>query len=143
MELKAKYFPELSLHELYEILKTRSEIFVVEQECPYLDPDGRDYDSLHVFLEEDGAVLAYLRAFAGEQGTAHMGRVLTRHHGMGLGGRILKEGIARTIEAFRPDRICIEAQCRARGFYAREGFRPCSEEFIVDGIPHINMVLEL
>lgn len=143
MELRAKFFDELTAAELYELLKARAEIFVVEQNCAYLDPDGRDYESLHVFFAEDGAVAAYLRAYREDAETVRMGRVLTRTHGTGLGGRLLAEGIARIRAALDPKRICIEAQCYAVGFYEREGFRVCSEPFLEDGIPHVRMVLEL
>lgn len=96
VSLKSKYFGELTTKELYEILKARAEIFVVEQNCVYQDLDGIDYECLHVFYEEeDGKVTAYLRAFFKDDDTVQMGRVLTLRHGTGLGGRLLKEGIAR------------------------------------------------
>lgn len=141
MEMKSKFFPELTTRELYEILKTRAEIFVVEQNCVYQDLDNRDYQSFHVFFEEDSVVTAYLRAYAKDDNTVQMGRVLTLKHGTGLGGKLLRAGIARVRERFAPDRIYIEAQCYAVGFYEREGFRVCSEEFLEDGIPHVGMEL--
>lgn len=144
MKVTAKYFQELTVFELYEILRVRAEIFVVEQNCVYQDLDGLDYKSLHIFCEEDGKVVAYLRAFVKEEetNTVQMGRVLTVRHGEGLGGRILKEGIRLIRENMKPERIFIEAQCYAIGFYEREGFRVCSEEFLEDGIPHVEMLLE-
>lgn len=143
MELSARTFEELTNRELYEILRARAEIFVVEQACVYQDLDGRDYESLHVFFEEEGKVTACLRAFFLSPDTVRMGRVLTREHGKGLGGRLLKEGIALVRERMKPARIRIEAQTYAAPFYAREGFRICSEEFEEDGIPHVGMVLDL
>ncbi len=143
MNLVAKFFDELSTAELYEILRTRSEIFVVEQRCAYLDPDGRDYESLHVFFEEDGRVQACLRSFMKDGETAQMGRVATLVHGKGLGGQLLRAGIAQISAKQRPKRIYIEAQSYAAGFYGKEGFRVCSEEFLEDGIPHVGMTLEL
>ena len=74
----SKYFDELTTKELYEILKARAEIFVVEQNCVYQDLDDLDYRSLHIFCEEDGEVTAYLRAFFKAPDTVQMGRVLTR-----------------------------------------------------------------
>ncbi len=142
MVMKSKYFNELSTKELYEILRARAEIFVVEQNCVYQDLDGIDYESLHVFFEEDGAVTAYLRAFHKDADTVQMGRVLTLHHGSGLGGRLLKEGIAQIKAKMHPAKIYIEAQCYAIGFYERECFRICSGEFLEDGIPHVQMVLQ-
>ncbi len=141
MELKAKLFCDLTTRELYEILKARSEIFVVEQNCVYQDVDGRDYQSLHVFFAENGKVLAYLRAFQTDENTVQMGRVLTLEHGRGLGGRLLKEGLREISERFRFGRIYIEAQSYATGYYAKEGFRICSDEFMEDGIPHVGMEL--
>ena len=98
MAVYSKVFSELTTKELYEILKARAAIFVVEQNCVYQDLDDRDYDSLHVFFEEDGKVTAYLRAFSKGNGVVQMGRVLTRQHGTGLGKKILKEGIKKIRE---------------------------------------------
>jgi len=139
--MRSKYFEELSTNELYEILRARAEIFVVEQNCVYQDLDGIDYESLHVFAEEGGKVTAYLRAFYKDEDTVQMGRVLTLRHGEGLGGKLLREGIAQIRARMHPAKICIDAQCYATGFYEREGFRICSEEFLEDGIPHVRMVL--
>lgn len=139
----SKNFDELTTNELYEILKARAEIFVVEQNCVYQDLDDLDYRSLHIFCEEDGRVTAYLRAFFKDADTIQVGRVLTRHHGTGLGGYLLKEGISQICAKMNPAKIYIEAQCYAVGFYEREGFRICSEEFLEDGIPHVQMVLQL
>lgn len=144
MNLNVKYFEELTTKELYEILKSRAEIFVVEQDCIYQDLDGIDYRSLHVFYEEDGSVIAYLRAYEKEDEpeVVQVGRVLTLEHGKGLGAKILKEGIEIIQEKMRTQSIYIEAQCYAIGFYEREGFQVCSESFLEDGIPHVQMRLE-
>ena len=144
MKLAAKYFEELTTTELYEILRVRSEIFVVEQNCIYQDMDGIDYRSLHIFLEE-GKILAYLRAFEkdSETGIVQMGRVLTLAHGTGLGGKLLKEGLSQIKEKMAPSSIYIEAQCYATGFYERESFVISSGEFLEDGIPHVKMILNL
>ena len=143
MKAAAKYFNELTTTELYEILKARAEIFVVEQNCVYQDLDDKDYESLHVFYEEDGKTVAYLRAFYRNGSVVQIGRVLTLHHGTGLGGKLLKEGIAQIKEKMNPSQLYIEAQCYAVGYYEREGFRVCSDEFLEDGIPHVQMTLDL
>ena len=143
MKAIIKYFNELTTKELYEILKARSEIFVVEQNCVYQDIDDKDYESLHFFYEEDGKVAAYLRAFYRDDSVVQIGRVLTLQHGTGLGGKLLKEGIAQIKEKMKPSRLYIEAQCYAIGYYEKEGFRVCSEEFLEDGIPHVQMTLDL
>ena len=143
MEMKTKFFSELSTAELYELLKARAQIFVVEQNCIYQDLDDKDYESLHIFFEENGKVTAYLRAFPKDEETVQIGRVLTIEHGTGLGGKLLKEGIGQIRSIMKPRRIYIEAQCYAAGYYEREGFGICSEEFLEDGIPHVQMMLEL
>ena len=143
MKFVTKFFDELTTAELYELLKARAEIFVVEQNCIYQDLDDRDYDSLHVFYEESGTVLAYLRAFQKEAGVVQMGRVLTIEHGTGLGGRLLRAGMDSIKEKFQPQKIYIEAQSYATGYYEREGFTICSEEFLEDGIPHAQMEVTL
>lgn len=143
MEFVSKFFDELNTTELYEILRARVEIFVVEQECVYQDLDGRDYNSLHIFSINGGRVAAYLRAFEKEKGVVQMGRVLTIEHGKGLGGKLLREGIAEIKKKLSPVKIYIEAQCYATGYYAREGFEICTKEFLEDGIPHVGMELKI
>lgn len=138
--MTAKLFSELTTKELYEILKARAEIFVVEQNCVYQDLDGRDYESLHIFQEENGNVTAYLRAFFKDDSTVQVGRVLTLRHGTGLGGKLLEEGIRIIRERMKPERLYVEAQCYAIGYYEKAGFRVCSDEFLEDGIPHVRMI---
>lgn len=145
MKLIIKSFSELTTTELYEILKARAEIFVVEQNCIYQDLDDIDYRSLHIFYESNGKIIAYLRAFEkdSDAGIVQIGRVLTLTHGTGLGGKLLKEGISLIKEKMNPSSIYIEAQCYATGFYEREGFIISSDEFLEDGIPHVEMVLKI
>ena len=144
MQLEAKYFHQLTTTELYEILKSRAEIFVVEQNCIYQDLDDKDYDSLHIFYESEGRIVSYLRAFFKDNSkqTVQVGRVLTLHHGIGLGGMLLREGLEQIKEKMNPTSIFIEAQCYAIGFYEREGFVVSSDEFLEDGIPHVEMILD-
>ncbi|WP_199729696.1 GNAT family N-acetyltransferase [Aerococcus agrisoli] len=113
----------------------------MEQNCVYQDIDGKDQESIHIFIEEKGQILAYLRAFKKTDGMVQMGRVLTRQHGQGLGGRLLQDGIHIIKEQMHPSKIYIEAQTSAIGFYEREGFLVSSEEFMEDGIPHVEMML--
>ena len=141
MKLISKFFDELNTKELYELLKARAEIFVVEQNCVYQDLDDKDYQSLHIFFEGSGRVEAYLRAFVKDEGVVQVGRVLTLEHGKGLGAKLLKAGLKEVKEKFNPEKIFIEAQCYATGYYEREGFRICSKEFLEDGIPHVEMEL--
>lgn len=147
MKLTVKSFDELSTVELYEILKVRAAVFVVEQNCVYQDADDTDYRSLHLFYMDGEAreIAAYLRLFRKEDepGTVQMGRVLTVRRGTGLGGILLKDGIRAARERMNARKIVLEAQCYAAGFYEREGFRKCSGEFLEDGIPHVRMELFL
>lgn len=145
MTLVSKRFDELSGAEVYEILKARMAVFYMEQHIFYLDMDDVDYDSLHVYLEEDGKVLAYLRAYedAGEPGIVHIGRVLTVERGKGFGRRIMEEGIEAVRTAYHPERIRLDAQLPVVEFYEKLGFVPIGEEFLEAGIPHRAMELAL
>lgn len=146
MNFVCKTFDELTTKELYELLKARAQIFAVEQNCAYQDMDDIDYISTHVFYQnDDGIVIAYLRLFRRQKDTdtIHMGRVLTLEHGIGLGGKILHAGIDVAKRELNAKKIYIEAQTYATGFYEREGFKICSEEFLIDGIPHVQMELLL
>ena len=143
MEFKKKYFDELSNVELYEILKARAAIFIVEQKCIYQDLDDIDYNSLHIFYEDNKKIIAYLRIFPKEKDVVQIGRVLSIEHGKGFGGKILSEGIKIIKKEMNVKKIYIEAQKYAIGFYEREGFKVCSQEFLEDGIPHVQMELIL
>lgn len=141
-EFAVKTFDELTADEVYEIIRSREEIFVVEQNCPYQETDGTDRRSIHVFSRnEEGRVTSYLRIFAKdkETNTVQIGRVLTLKHGTGLGGKLLKKGIEIAEERMNAETIYIEAQTYAAGYYAREGFVITSGEFLEDGIPHVQM----
>ena len=145
MKFYVKRFADLTVSELYEILKTRFEIFVIEQECLYPDLDDKDQDAYHVFcLNEQGRVAACLRVFWNDEaaGVAQIGRVVTLEHGKGVGGQLLRCGIRVAEERFHAKKIYLEAQQYAIGYYAREGFRVVSDAFIEDGIPHVKMIRE-
>ena len=144
MKFVCKTFEQLTTTELYELLRLRSQIFVVEQNCVYQDLDGKDYKSIHVFYQDDdGTVLACLRLFVKDEasGTIQIGRVVTLKHGIGLGGKLLHAGIEIAKKDMKAKKLYIEAQKYAAGFYGREGFQICSEEFLEDGIPHVQMEL--
>lgn len=143
MKLCIKKFGELTLRELYEILKLRIDVFVVEQNCPYQEADNRDQDALHVFLKDETGIQAYLRVMdrGVESEYVSIGRVVSLKRGCGLGRQILSEGIAAAKEYFRTETIYLEAQTYAEGFYKNAGFRRISDAFDIDGIPHIKMLL--
>lgn len=139
MDIVVKSFDELTTVELYEILKARAAIFVVEQNCVYQDLDDVDYQSLHVFYQEDNRVLAYLRAFYKEKGVVQIGRVLTMQRGNGWGGKLLHEGLIQIQKRIPAQKKYIEAQKYVIGSYQREGFQVTSEPFLEDGIEHVQM----
>ena len=146
MELHVKSFDELTARELYEILRLRVDVFVVEQRCAYTELDGLDYMAAHVFYTDGGGIAAYLRVLPpGERfpDAAGIGRVIARRRGEGLGAAVLAAGIAAARSMPGVERIRLEAQTYARGFYEKAGFAACGDEFDEDGIPHIEMVLEL
>lgn len=144
MELKVKTFAQLSNTELYAILKLRVDVFVVEQACPYPEIDGRDEGSLHVWLEEDGEILAYLRVLdrGVESEYVAIGRVIAARRRQGLGSEIMKAGIRVAQEHFHAEAIYLEGQVYAQGFYESLGFRQISEPYLEDNIPHIKMLRE-
>ena len=144
MELKIKKFSELSTEELYSILELRVAVFVVEQNCPYLEVDGLDRDAVHVWIEEKGKILAYLRIMdrGVESEYVSIGRLLAAKRRSGLGSRVLEEGILVAKEQFQAEAIYLEAQVYAKGLYEKQGFQIISEEFLLDGIPHVKMLLK-
>ena len=145
LQLHEKLFRDLTLDELYELLRIRTEVFVVEQDCVYQDMDGDDQASVHLWLTEGDKVVALCRVCpAGtHMEEVSVGRVITTVRGKGYGKRIMLEGIRAAREHFGAERIDIEAQEYARGFYEQVGFRQSSEPFILDGISHIKMTWRL
>ena len=141
---RAVPFSELTARELYAVLAARSEVFVVEQDCVYLDPDGHDESSVHLLGEENGELAAYLRIMPpGEKfPEASLGRVLTREkwRGMGLGRVLVAEGVARCDSLYPQAPIRIGAQAHLARFYGEFGFVPISEPYDEDGIPHVEML---
>lgn len=142
MNFYAKTFDELSPKEIYEILKARMEVFLLEQHIVCLDIDGVDYDSLHVFMEHEGRVEAYFRAFRHED-SVKIGRVLTREHGKGLGRELIQRGLEEVKNHFGCDKIILHSQKHAEGFYKKLGFETVSDEYIEEGVPHVTMAASL
>jgi ElaA protein len=136
--LRRARFAELTPFELYGLCRLRVDVFVVEQECPYPELDGRDAEptTVHVWLEEDGAVLATIRVLDDGE-TRAIGRVATAAsaRGRGLAARLMEEGIA-LCEGFP---ITLGAQAYLEGWYERFGFRRSGEGYVEDGIPHVPM----
>ena len=144
MEIIIKKFNELSLEELYEILKIRVSVFVVEQNCPYQEIDDKDKQAYHIYIRENNQIKAYLRVL--DKGVSFpevsIGRVLTTERNKGYSNILIKEGIKVAKEKYHVNKIKIEAQVYAKKMYEKHGFKQISDEFLEDGIPHIIMLLE-
>ena len=140
-ELHKKTFQDLSTDELYELLRVRSEVFVVEQNCVYQDLDGDDQQSIHLWLTIADKVVALARICpAGtHMQNISIGRVITTVRGKGYGKQIMLDAIDAAVEHFSATTIDIEAQKYAKGFYEGVGFKQSSASFMLDGIPHIKM----
>ena len=138
MELKIKAFDELTAAELYEIVRARQEIFLLEQRIICRDFDGVDYNSLHCCLFEGEKVVAYMRAFM-QEGEIHLGRFLTVRHGEGLGRRLMETALPVVKEKLGCDKITFHAQRHAEGFYKKLGFVTTSAVFLEEGIEHVTM----
>ena len=143
MEKVVKAFNELSLEELVEIYQLRVAVFVVEQKCPYQEIDDLDKYAVHIYFRENGKIQAYCRVIP--QGVlsenVHIGRVISIKRRCGLGTQLLNAGIEYAKDVFKAKKIIVEAQVYARKLYEKCGFVQISEEFIEDGILHINMEL--
>ena len=145
MELKWKIkpFEALTVNELYDLLKLRSEIFVVEQNCVYLDVDGKDKLALHLIGEYDDKIVAYARLF--DSGisfeNASIGRVVVdaAYRDRKWGHDLMREAIAGIKSSFDKDKITIGAQLYLKKFYENHGFVQTSEMYLEDDIPHIEM----
>ena len=145
MQLNVKTFDELTNKELYNILKLRSEVFVVEQKCNYVDMDDIDINSLHVFFSDDDKILAYLRTVMldGEDNTAKIGRVISSQRRSGIGSKLLNEGKIAAKNILGAKKLIVDAQSYVKSFYEKSGFVQVSEEFLEVNIPHVKMELKL
>ncbi|MBB1150147.1 GNAT family N-acetyltransferase [Myroides sp. NP-2] len=139
-----KAFEELTLDELYDIMQLRTNIFVVEQNCPYPELDGKDKNCLHVFATQHGKVIAYARIVP--PGLSYkeisIGRVVVdqAHRKDGLGKILLALTIEKIEEEFDQQPIQIGAQTYLKKFYSSFGFEAVSAEYLEDGIPHVDMI---
>lgn len=144
IDWKIKAFRELSTEELYQALRLRSEVFVVEQNCPYLDMDNADQDALHVMGYTEEGLAAYTRLFAPgiKFDMASIGRVVTAPFARNKGiGRILMQFSISTLETqWGKIPVKIGAQLYLQRFYESLGFVKSSEMYLEDQIPHIEMI---
>ncbi len=139
-----KAFAELNPFELYQILRLRSEVFVVEQNCIFLDADDLDSQSLHLQGRSDGELIAYVRILPPGLCYAEpsIGRVVTSppSRGTGAGKALMKKAIEETTAIYPNKSIKIGAQLYLKKFYEGFGFEQCSDMYMEDGIEHIKML---
>ena len=144
MEIEVLTFEELTTKKLYDILRLRSEIFIVEQDCVYQDIDGKDERAIHVMGWEDGILVAYARCFKGGDyfEEAGIGRILVRenYRKMHYGHKITNAAIEVTQKRYNAEKIKISAQTYLVTFYEHHGFKTVGDRYMEDGIPHVAMI---
>lgn len=143
MHFLIKSFNELSAKEIYRLLQLRSEVFVVEQNCVYLDPDGKDLIAYHILMYEHDELLGYARILppSSPNHPSSIGRVVVdkKHRGSMLGQELMNYCIQQSFHLFNDKNIVISAQAYLLEFYSKLGFITEGEEYLEDNIPHIKM----
>lgn len=144
MLIETKFFDQLNVAELYEILRLRSAVFVVEQNCVYQDIDDKDKDALHIIGRIDNEIVAYARCFPKGIYFDHaaIGRVLIKntHRGKALGHNLIKTAVEAVEKEFGKQPILISAQTHLSEFYEAHQFKKIGEGYLEDGIPHHKML---
>lgn len=139
-----KKFNDFTIDELYEILKLRSEVFVVEQNCVYQDLDNKDQKALHILGYKNNTIIAYARVFkAGDYfKKASIGRIVIspKHRNKGYGFELVETAIMVINVHFKQYDIAISAQEHLEKFYNNLGFIQVGKSYLEDGIPHIKMI---
>jgi ElaA protein len=135
----------LSKEDLYDMMMLRQEVFVVEQDCPYMDADGRDPEAMHLLGWKEKTLVAYVRAFAPGvvYEEASIGRVVTSPsiRGTGQGRPLMREAIRCSVQTWGSAPIKISAQSHLETYYGSLGFEVCGDGYLEDGIPHLPMRL--
>ena len=145
--IEIKKFDELTARELYDVLKLRQDVFVIEQTCIYPDMDGCDFLCRHALLRNnDGELIGYLRILPPGQtfDTAAIGRVLVQEDARGRGAarQLMTEALNFIRDTLMQRQVKLSAQRYLVKFYESLGFAAISEGYVEDGIPHIDMMLE-
>lgn len=139
-----KSFSELTTDELYEILKLRNAVFIVEQNCPYLDVDGKDKDSYHLFLKDNNEIISYLRIL--KKGISYkeasIGRVLVKndYRRKNISRHMILKSISFIENTLNEKEIKIQAESYLENFYTSLGFQKISDSYLLDNIPHMDML---
>ena len=146
MKFKTKKFKDLSVNELYDLLRLRSVIFVQEQNCVYVDQDNNDQKSLHVLGYKGRSLIAYARIVPPGSifKTVSIGRVVVdeKFRGKDFGYLLMEESIKQAKKKYKPEVISISAQKHLEKFYNRLGFVSIGKMYLEDNIPHIKMLLK-
>jgi len=138
-----KNFEGLTHKELIDMLRIRSEIFVVEQNCPYLDIDGYDEIAMHLLAKDKGVIIGCLRILpAGRYPDVSIGRVVVKpeYRRQGIAKIMLDMAVEEALRRFSCSRIMLGSQVYAEELYESAGFKKIGEEYLEDGIPHVHMV---
>lgn len=137
-----KKFSELSAKEFYDIARARMEVFVVEQNCAFLDLDEIDLSCEHFWWKENGELSAYLRFYQHTNGNYVLGRLITvlACRGKGLGLEALGEFLKYYDKKFPDSTLEISAQARLQTFYEKFNFVVHGDSYLEDGIPHLRML---
>lgn len=145
MKTFIKNFQDLSNTEIYQILRLRSEVFVVEQECIYQDIDNKDKKAVHIFLKEKNEIIAYSRVFKEKEyfENPSIGRVVVanKRRMYGVGKKIMNISIDYIKQNIKAKSIEISAQKYLKKFYSNLGFVQQGDEYLEDNIPHLRMFL--
>lgn len=139
---KTKTFQNLTAFELWKIYQLRVAVFVVEQNCAYQEVDEKDLKALHLFAKNSQKLTAYCRIIP-EQDGVHIGRVLVTKEarGTGLAKKLMTQALTVCQQKWQSEKIYVQAQAYLQDFYQSVGFKPISEVYLEDGIPHLDMVL--
>ena len=144
MQTIIKKWDDLSKEEVEKIFSLRSEVFIVEQECPFQDVDGRDAEADHLLLYENNILCGYTRIFSKNTyfKEASFGRTVVKkkYRGKGYGHILVKESL-KHLKNKKENTIKISAQSYLKKFYASHGFIPKGDEYLEDNIPHTAMFL--
>lgn len=144
MNWELKKFEDLKTEDIYKILKIRNKVFIVEQLCPYQDCDGKDENAYHLYLEDKGKIIAYLRIL--KKGISYdqisIGRVLVHkdYRGKGIARKLMLKALNFIDVNLNEREVKIQAQSYLVNFYGSLGFKKTSEEYLEDDIPHIDML---
>ena len=137
-------FKSLNVESLYEIIQLRQEIFIVEQDCPYIDADGVDLKCIHISGYHNKKLIAYSRIMPPDINykEASIGRIITKKEfrGHGIGYQLVSISIDEIYKNYGNHPIRLSGQTYARAFYEKLGFIGEGEEYLEDGIPHISLV---